>query len=138
MSNNQRYSTIRDVIRYAVEPVLGDFVDDFNTEAIANELFEFVTNVDENGVQHGNGYFIEREGMDWEDVMQRHDHGEELNKIAADAWHGFGTYAFAKSNERVENIKCNSEKDLKYELHEFFQCYDYWNDKVVVTKISDL
>ena len=73
MSNNQRYSTIKDVISYAVEPALGDFVDDFDTEAIANEIFEFVTNVDEDGIQHGNGYFVEREDMDWEEVMQRHD-----------------------------------------------------------------
>ena len=138
MSNNQRYSTIRDVIKYAIEPALGEFVDDYDVYAIANELFEFVADVDENGIQHGNGYFVEREDMDWDEVMQKYDHGEELNKIAADAWHGFGTYAFARSNGRVENIKCDSEKDLKYELHEVFQCYDCWGDKVVVTKVSDL
>lgn len=138
MRQIERYSTIQDVVSYAVKPALGEFVDDFDVYAIANELFEFVTDVDEDGIQHGNGYFIEREDMDWNEVMQKYDHGEELDNIVADAWYGYGTYAFAESNGRVENIKCDSEKDLKHELHEFFQCYDYWNDKVVVTKISDL
>lgn len=138
MCERQRYSIIDDVVSYAIDPVCGEFPDDYDVYAIARELFEFTSDVDENGVQHGNAYFIEREDIDWDSVMQKHDHGEELDKIVADAWHGYGTYAFTESNGHVENIKCDSEKDLKHELYEFFQYYDCWNDKVVVVKVSNL
>jgi hypothetical protein len=138
MCERQRYSTIDDVVSYAIDPVCGEFPDDYDVYAIARELFEFTSDVDENGVQRGNAYFIEREDMDWDSVMQKHDHGEELDKIVADAWSGYGTYAFTESNGHMENIKCDSEKDLKHELHEFLQCYDCWDNGVVVTKVSDL
>lgn len=137
MCERKRYSTIDDVVAYEIDPVCGEFPDDYDVYAIANELFEFTSDVDENGIQHGNAYFIEREDMDWDAVMQKHDHGEELDKIVADAWRGYGTYAFEGNGHR-ENIKCDGEKDLKHELYEFFQCYDCWDDKVVVTKVSDL
>ena len=138
MRQIERYSTIQDVVSYAVKPALGEFVDDFDVYAIANELFEFVTDVDEDGIQHGNGYFIEREDMDWNEVMQKYDHGEELDKIVDDAWRGEGTYTISVINVWVQHVECDDKKDLKHELHEFFECFDCWNDKVVVTKISDL
>lgn len=134
----KRYSTIDDVVSYAIDPVCGEFPDDYDVYTIARELFEFTSDVDENGVQHGNAYFIEREGMDWDAVMQKHDHGEELDKIVADSWHGYGTYTIAVVNVSVEKIKCDSERDLKHELHDFLQCYDCWDSDVVVTKTSDL
>lgn len=137
MCERQRYSDLFDVISYAVEPACGEFVDDFDTAAIANELFEFTSDIDENGVQHGNAYFIEREGVDWEEIYAKHDHGEQLDKIVADAWHGDGTYTITDSNGCMEKVECDEKKDLKHELHEFFQCYDNWGDKVVIAKIDE-
>lgn len=137
MCERQRYSSLADVISYAIEPACGEFVDDFDTAAIANELFEFTSDIDENGVQHGNAYFIERKGVDWEEVYAKHDHGEQLDKIVADAWHGDGAYTITDSNGCMEKVECDEKKDLKHELHEFFQYYDNWGDKVVIAKIDE-
>lgn len=137
MCECKRYSTIDDVVSYAIDPVCGEFPDDYDFYAIARELFEFASDVDENGVQHGNAYFVERDDMDWDAVMQKHDHGEEFDKIVDDAWHGEGTYTISVINVWVQHVKCNDKKDLKHELHEFFECFDCWNDRVIVTKVSD-
>lgn len=137
MCERQRYSTIDDVVAYEVDPVCGEFPDDYDVYAIARELFEFTSDVDENGVQHGNAYFIEREDMDWDTVMQKYDHGEELDKIVDDAWHGEGTYTISVINVWVQHVKCNDKKDLKHELHEFFEYFNCWNDRVIVTKVND-
>ena len=72
-----KYQTITDVIAYEIKPALGDFVDDFDLDAIADEAFEYVVDLDENGVQHGNGYFIEREGVDFWAIVQKHDISDE-------------------------------------------------------------
>lgn len=95
------------------------------------------SDVDENGVQHGNAYFVEREDMDWDTVMQKHDHGEEFDKIVNDAWRGEGTYTISVINVWVQHVECSDKKDLKHELHEFFEYFDCWNDRVIVTKVSD-
>lgn len=68
-----KYQTIDDVINYEIAPALGDFVDDYDIDAIAAEAFEYVVDLDEDGVQHGNGYFIEREGADLWAIAQKHD-----------------------------------------------------------------
>lgn len=68
-----KYQTIDDVINYEIAPALGDFVDDYDIDAIAAEAFEYVVDLDEDGVQHGNGYFIEREGVDFWAIAKKHD-----------------------------------------------------------------
>lgn len=68
-----KYQTIDDVINYEIAPALGDFVDDYDIDAIASDAFEYVVDLDEDGVQHGNGYFIEREGVDFWAIAQKHD-----------------------------------------------------------------
>ena len=128
MRQIERYSTIQDVISYAIEPALGEFVDDFDTEAIANEIFEFVTDVDEDGIQHGNGYFVEREGMDRNEVMQRHDHGEQLDKIVADAWDGDGTYTITETDGDVTEVECDEKNDLRHAVSELLQYIDIWEE----------
>ncbi len=137
MRQIERYSTIQDVISYAIEPALGEFVDDFDTEAIANEIFEFVTDVDEDGIQHGNGYFVEREGMDWNEVMQRHDHGEQLDKIVADAWDGDGTYTITETDGDVTEVECDEKNDLRHAVSELLQYIDNWDEKIVIAKIDE-
>lgn len=47
-----KYTTIADVISYEVVPALGEFVDDFDVEAIAREAFEYV-----------DGAFVQRETL---------------------------------------------------------------------------
>lgn len=49
-----KYTTIGDVISYEVVPALGEFVDDFDVEAIAREAFE-----------HVDGAFVQREDVDF-------------------------------------------------------------------------
>ena len=68
-----KYQTIDDVINYQIAPALGDFVDDYDIDAIAAEAFEYVVDLDEDGVQHGNGYFIERDGVVFWAIAQKHD-----------------------------------------------------------------
>lgn len=137
MCKSQRYSTIQDVISYVVEPALGEFVDDFDTEAIANEIFEFVTDVDEDGIQHGNGYFIEREDMDWNEVMQRHDHGEQLDKVVAETWDGDGTYTITESDGDITEVECDEKNDLRHAVSELLQYVGDWDEKIVIAKIDE-
>ena len=68
-----KYQTIDDVINYEIAPALGDFVDDYDIDAIAAEAFEYVVDLDEDGVQHDNGYFIKRDGVDFWAIAQKHD-----------------------------------------------------------------
>lgn len=132
-----KYTSIQDVISYAVEPALGEFVDDFDTEAIANEIFEFVADVDEGGIQHGNGYFVEREGMDWDEIMQRHDHGEQLDSLIAAAWDGDGTYAITETDGDVNEVECGEKNDLKHAVSELLQYAGNWDEKIGIAKIPD-
>lgn len=137
MSEKQRYSTIDEVVAYAISPMCGEFRDDYDLYAIANELFEFTADEDESGIQHGNAYFIERDGVNLEDVMVRHDHGEELDEIVASAWDGEGTYTITISDDHMSKAECDEMGDLKHELHEFFEYYDCWSEKVVIVKIYE-
>ena len=137
MSEKQRYSTIDDVVAYAISPMCGEFSDDYDVYAIANELFEFTADEDENGIQHGNAYFIERDGVDWEDVMVRHDHGEELDKIVDSAWDGDGTYSIKESDGDVTEVECDGKRNLKHEIYELFLYIGNWNEKLMVTKIDE-
>ena len=57
-----KYTTIADVISYEVVPALGEFVDDFDAEAIAREAFEYV-----------DGAFVQREDVDFWEVAKKHD-----------------------------------------------------------------
>ncbi len=57
-----KYTTIADVISYEVVPALGEFVDDFDVEAIAREAFEYV-----------DGAFVQREDVDFWEVAKKHD-----------------------------------------------------------------
>ena len=81
----KKYTTIDDVLSYEVVPALGEYVDDFDAEAIASETFEYVVNIDDNGVQHGNGYFIQREDVDFWEVVKKYDYGEQLDSAAEKA-----------------------------------------------------
>ena len=137
MSEKQRYSTIDDVVAYAIEPMCGEFPDDYDVYAIANELFEFTSDVDEDGIQRGNAYFIEREGVDWEDIMVRHDHGEELDKIVDSAWDGDGTYSITEINGGVTEVGCSEKRDLKHGIYELFLRIENWDEKLMIAKIDE-
>lgn len=57
-----KHTTITDVINREVAPALGEFVDDFDVEAIAREAFEYV-----------DGAFVQREDVDFWEVAKAHD-----------------------------------------------------------------
>lgn len=57
-----KHTTITDVINREVAPALGEFVDDFDVEAIAREAFEYV-----------DGAFVQREDVDFWEVTKAHD-----------------------------------------------------------------
>jgi len=57
-----KHTTITDVINREVAPALGEFVDDFDVEAIAREAFEYV-----------GGAFVQREDVDFWEVAKAHD-----------------------------------------------------------------
>ena len=74
MTTKPEYSTIQDVIDYEVKPALDEWWEDYDLMAIAEEAFEFVTNEDENdGVQVGNPYYVQRDDVDFWEVAQAHD-----------------------------------------------------------------
>ena len=75
-----KYQTITDVVEDYVEPSLGEFAAEFGEEGlreIAEEAFELRCDIDENGVQHGDSYFALRSDVDFWDIVQAHDNGEE-------------------------------------------------------------
>ena len=73
MTTKPIYSTIEDVIDYEVKPALDEWREDYDLRAIAEEAFELVADEDENGVQVGNPYYVEREDVDFWEVAQAHD-----------------------------------------------------------------
>lgn len=46
---------------------------DYDLEAIANETFELIVDKDEDGIQIGDPYYIQREDVDFWEVAQAHD-----------------------------------------------------------------
>lgn len=129
-----KYTTIDDVINYAVAPALGEYVDDFDTGAIANEAFDYVTDIDEDGVQHGNGYFVQREDVDFWEIAEKHDHGEQLDMMTSGAWDGEGTYAITEPDGDITEVECDDMGDLKAELCEIYSYSGDWSAKIAITK----
>lgn len=73
MTTKQTYSSIQDVIDYEIKPALDEWWEDYDLRAIADECFELVVDEDENGVQIGNCYYVERDDVDFWEVAQAHD-----------------------------------------------------------------
>lgn len=73
MTTKKTYSSIQDIIDYEVKPALGEWAGDYDLEAIANEIFKFTADEDEDGIQIGDPYYIERDGVDFWEVVQAHD-----------------------------------------------------------------
>ena len=132
MSEKQRYSTIDDVIAYAVEPYCGEYSSDYDLYAIADELFDFTADIDEDGVQHGNAYFIERDDVDWEEVYAKHDHGVQLDEMVNAAWDGRGKYIITDMDKYVTEVLCDKESELKGEVRDIID--GDWDKKIVIAK----
>lgn len=73
MTTKKTYSSIQDVIDYEVKPALDEWAGDYDLRAIADETFELAVDEDENGVQVGDPYYIQRENVDFWEVAQAHD-----------------------------------------------------------------
>lgn len=117
-----KYATITDVIDYEVAPALDEFVDDFDVVEIASETFEYVVNIDDNGVQHGNGYFIQREDVDFWEVVKKYDYGEQLDSAAEKAWDGEGYYdLFYEYGEWVGSEWYDTKVELRHAIAEAMQ-----------------
>ena len=58
------YTTITDAIERYIEPALGDYADDYDMEAIFDDLFEY---------DEAKRGFVEREDLDFYEVAQAHD-----------------------------------------------------------------
>ena len=129
-----KYTSIQDVIDQAIKPVCGDFVEDYDLDAIASEIFEYVTDVDDDGIQHGNGYFVERDGVDWNEVMQKHDHSEQLDKAVSESWDGDGVYTITEADGDVTEVECDDMADLRSALSEIYSYSGDWNSNVVIEK----
>ena len=132
----KKYATIDDVLSYEVVPALGEYVDDFDTGAIANEAFDYVTDIDEDGVQHGNGCFVQREDVDFWEIAEKHDHGKQLDMITSGAWDGEGAYTITEPDGDVTEVECEDMGDLKAELCEIYSYSGDWDAKITITKAS--
>lgn len=73
MTIEQTYSSIQDVIDYEIEPALGELAGDYDLRAIADEMFELVVDEDEDGTQISDPYYIERDDVDFWEIVQAHD-----------------------------------------------------------------
>lgn len=108
-----KYTTIGDVISYEVVPALGEFVDDFDVEAIAREAFEYV-----------DGAFVQREDVDFWEVAKAHDvSGMVLNDNGN--WVNYEDAVFYMDDDLREEIHdelapCNDQAffDAYCERHE--------------------
>lgn len=108
-----KYTTIGDVISYEVVPALGEFVDDFDVEAIAREAFECV-----------DGAFVQREDVDFWEVAKAHDvSGMVLNDNGN--WVNYEDAVFYMDDDLREEIHdelapCNDQAffDAYCERHE--------------------
>lgn len=69
-----RYSTKTDVMGQEVIPALGEFVGDYDLDAIFEEAYEMRHEENEKGQTVGDVWFQQREGVDFWEVAQRHDH----------------------------------------------------------------
>ena len=71
---NATYETKDAVIANEIEPALGEHFDAAGAiDDIFEEAFELVCDTDENGTEHGNCYFVPRAGVDFWDVVEKHD-----------------------------------------------------------------
>lgn len=59
--------------KYEIIPALGEFAADFDLDAIADGAFELTADYNGDGVQTGNAYYVEREGVDFWDVVESAD-----------------------------------------------------------------
>lgn len=129
-----KYTSIQDVIDQEIKPACGDFAEDYDLDAIASEIFEYVTDVDDNGIQRGNGYFVERADVDWDAIMQKHDHGEQLDKAVSESWDGDGVYTVTETDGDVTEVECDDMADLRSALSEIYSYSGNWDSKVVIEK----
>ena len=53
------FATKADAIQQEIAPALTDWTGDYDLDAIFGDCFEYVTIVDEDGVQHGDGFFMQ-------------------------------------------------------------------------------
>ena len=53
------FATRSDAIEQEIAPALTDWTGDYDLDAIFEATFEYVTIVDEDGVQHGDGFFMQ-------------------------------------------------------------------------------
>ena len=71
------YETKNEVVAYEIEPLLGEYFDDFKAvdvlDDIVAEAFELTCDRDETGLQHGNCFFVQREDVDLYDVIAKYD-----------------------------------------------------------------
>lgn len=69
------YSTPGEIIEYVVIPYLGDFVEDYDLDAIEDEIVEWVQEFNEYGIQLGNTQYRIKELTEDEfnAVLMRHD-----------------------------------------------------------------
>ena len=106
-------TTPGDLSSYEVVPALGEFVDDFDVEAIAREAFEYV-----------DGAFVQREDVDFWEVAKAHDvSGMVLNDNGN--WVNYEDAVFYMDDDLREEIHdelapCNDQAffDAYCERHE--------------------
>ena len=68
------YTTITDYITQVVEPALGEFVDDYDTEAIASDMLDWHKATDEDGnILLNHSGLVEKSDLDFWEVAARHD-----------------------------------------------------------------
>ena len=68
------WSTPNEYIELVVEPALGEYADDYDLDAIADDMLELNTDLDEFGrVIANTNKYIERGGVDFWDVVERHE-----------------------------------------------------------------
>ena len=66
--------------------------------------------------------------------MQKHDHGEELDKAVSESWGGEGVYKITETDGDITEVECDDMADLRSALSEICSYSGDWNSKVVVEK----
>lgn len=68
------YTTITDYIAQVVNPALGEYADDYDVEAIAQDMTEWHDEKDANGniLLNASG-LVERDDVDFWEIAQKHE-----------------------------------------------------------------
>ena len=69
------YSTPAEVLEFEIIPALGEFVEDYDLEALEDELVEMVQEFNEDGIQVGNTMYKVKDlpGDEFFEVIASHD-----------------------------------------------------------------